>query len=260
MTTSPLPNWQLPSGVSRGTWDYAHSAHIADEYDDYFAENRLFELDQQILANHFTPPGTVADLGCGSGRALVPLVRRGLSGLAVDLSEDMLRVVARKAEEEQLDIRCLKANLVELNEIDDNAVDYAMCMFSTLGMVRGGGCRQQALDHVRRIVKPGGKFVIHVHNWWYNLYDPGGPWWLLGNMFHSLLDRQIERGDKFFEYRGIPNMYLHVFTRREIRRALRRAGFRIIEWTPLDPRRHRELRTKWFAESLRANGWIIACT
>ena len=171
----------------------------------------------------------------------------------------MLRVVQKKADAEHLDITCVKANLVEMDAVADDAVDYAMCMFSTLGMVQGRENRRKALTHVRRIIKPGGKFVLHIHNWWYNLYDPGGPWWLIGNAIRSPLTNKIERGDKFFEYRGIPNMYLHVFTRREIRSDLRRAGFRIVEWIPLDPRRHRELPRKWFAESLRANGWIIVC-
>lgn len=259
MPTTHIPQWQLPKGVSRGTWDYARASHIADEYDAYFAENRLFELDEQVLARHFTPPGIVADLGCGSGRALVPLVRRGLRGLAIDLSDEMLRVVAAKARQENLDITCVQANLVELDQLDDASVDYAMCMFSTLGMIRGSENRMRALGHARRILKPAGLFVLHVHNWWYNLYDPGGPWWLLGNLFRPLVDRRIERGDKFFEYRGIPNMFLHVFTRREIRRDLQRAGFRIVEWIPLDPRRHRPLRRPWLLENLRANGWIIVC-
>ena len=259
MSQRHVPQWQLPAGVSRGTWDYAHAAHIADEYDAYFSENRLFVFDEQVLARHFAPPGTVADLGCGSGRALVPLARRGLSGLAIDLSDDMLRVVQAKAEAEHLDITCVKANLVELDAVEDDSVEYAMCMFSTLGMVQGSENRNRVLAGARRIIKPGGKFVLHIHNWWYNLYDGGGPWWLIGNALRSTFSRKLERGDKFFEYRGIPNMYLHVFTRREIRRALRRAGFRIVEWIPLDPTRHRELRRKWFAESLRANGWIIVC-
>ena len=171
----------------------------------------------------------------------------------------MLRIVQEKAETEHLDITCLKANLVELDEVEDDAVDYAMCMFSTLGMVQGRANRQRVLAHARRMIKPGGKFVLHIHNWWYNLYDPGGPWWLIENALRSMFSRKIQRGDKFFEYRGIPNMYLHVFTRGEIRRDLKRAGFRIIEWLPLDPRRHRELHHKWFAESLRANGWVIVC-
>lgn len=253
------PQWQLPPGVTRGMWDYASSPHIADDYDNYFSENRLFVFDEQVLARYFTRPGLVADLGCGTGRALVPLVRRGFRGLAVDLSEEMLRVVEQKARAENLDIQCLSANLVELDAVPDGHVDYAICLFSTIGMIRGRTNRRQALRHVRRIVKPGGIFVLHVHNYWYNLYDPAGPWWLIGNLIRSRFDKRMEAGDKFFDYRGIPKMFLHVFTRGEIRNDLRRAGFYVREMIPLDPRRHRELNCPWLMQRLRANGWVIVC-
>ena len=107
----------------------------ADDYDDYFAFNSLFEHDEQVLARHLRPPGLVADLGCGTGRALVPLVKAGHRGLAIDLSEPMLKVVQEKADLDELPIDCLQANLVELDALADHSVDHAICMFSTLGMI-----------------------------------------------------------------------------------------------------------------------------
>jgi ubiquinone/menaquinone biosynthesis C-methylase UbiE len=253
------PAWQLPDGVTRGLWDYVQAPHIATDYDEYFAENSLFAHDEAVLRRHFTTPGLVADLGCGTGRALVPLVRAGHRGLAIDLSEHMLDIVRGKAQEEQLDIRCLQANLVELRGIPDDSVDYAMCLFSTLGMVAGRANRQRVLAHVRRMLRPGGRFVLHVHNFWWNLHDPGGPWWVLRNMLAATFTRRAEIGDKYFLYRGVPNMFLHVFRPAEIRRGLRRAGFEIIEWIPLDTPRRGPLPRPWLAGWLRANGWIIVC-
>ncbi len=245
--------------MTRGLWDYTHADHIARDYDDYFADNRLFEFDEEILARSFPRPGLVVDLGCGSGRALVPLARRGYRGIAVDLSLEMLLVVGEKADEESLPIDRLRANMVELDCLADGVADYAMCLFSTLGMIRGRANRATALRHVWRILKPGGVFVIHIHNFWYNLYDPGGPWWVIRSVLRSLFSRDFEAGDKYFDYRGVPNMFLHVFRRREILRDLRRAGFRIGEVIRLDPRRHRALRRPWLFGDLRANGWIIVC-
>ena len=43
------PFWRLPAGVTRGLWDYVHSDVIADDYDNYFAYNRLFDLDMQVV-------------------------------------------------------------------------------------------------------------------------------------------------------------------------------------------------------------------
>lgn len=249
----------FPPGVTRGLWEYASADHIAEDYDEYFSYNRLFELDEQVLNRHFKKKGTVADLGCGTGRALVPLARRGFSGIAIDLSEPMLRVVRRKADAEDLPITCLRANLVELDGLADGQVDYAMCLFSTLGMVEGRGNRRRILAHAGRILKPGGLFIMHAHNYWYSLFDPGGPAWVAGNLWQSLTRRGVERGDKRFRYCGVPDMFLHLYTRGELTGELRRAGLAIKEVIPLDPQRHRALRWPWLLGRLRANGWIVVC-
>lgn len=254
-----LPQWRLPTGVTRGLWQYAHADHIADDYDDYFAENSLFDFDESVLSRHFTQPGLLVDLGCGTGRLLVPFARRGFRGLAVDLSMPMLEVVGHKAAEEKLPIDRLRANLTELDCLRDGVADYCISMFSTLGMIRGRENRWRALRHTRRILKPGGKFVLHVHNRWYNLFDPQGRVWLAKNLLASLVRRDQEPGDKFFDYRGIPNMFLHVFTRRELTSDLRRAGFRIVELIALDTERRHALRHPWLFGRLRANGWIVVC-
>jgi SAM-dependent methyltransferase len=259
LTRPDRPTWQLPPGVSRGLWDYVHTPHIADDYDDYFAFNSLFETDASVLQRHFNPPGLVADLGCGTGRAIVPLVHSGHRGLAIDLSEHMLRVVQAKADEEGLPIECVRANLVELDAIADRSVDYAMCLFSTLGMIRGRTNRRRVLSHARRILKPGGRFVLHVHNYWFNLRDPDGPWWVLTNLVRAGLRRDVEIGDRWYPYRGLPSMFLHVFRWRELAADLHAVGFHIIEQTALDAPRREPLRRPWLLGPLRTNGWIVTC-
>lgn len=263
MNSPNPPQWRLPAGISRGLWDYVHSDHIADDYDAYFSHNRLFEFDAQIVLRHVNERklknGVAADLGCGTGRAVLALARHGMRGLAVDLSRAMLAIVRKKADLARLPIDCVQANLVDLDCLGDDTVDVAVSLFSTLGMIRGRDNRQQALRHARRILRAKGVFVLHVHNYWYNLRDPGGPWWLIKNLLRSAVVRDIEAGDKFFDYRGVPNMFLHVFTWRELRRALGQAGFRIVETIPLDVQRNRALRWSWCFGWLRANGWIVVC-
>ncbi|MFT5525309.1 MAG: ubiquinone/menaquinone biosynthesis C-methylase UbiE [Pirellulaceae bacterium] len=259
----PKARWQLPRGLTRGVWEYVNSDSIAGDYDDYFALTRLFDLDEEVVARHLDADRNqnkvVADLGCGTGRALVPLVRAGFRGLAVDLSLKMLHIVQEKADEESLPIECLHANLVDLDGLADNSVDHAICLFSTLGMIQGRENRRKALQHVNRILAPGGVFVLHVHNFWFNLYDPGGVRWVLGSLLKSWTQKDYDAGDKFFNYRGVHNMFLHVFRRRELFSDLKQAGFRIRETFYLDAMRKGELSRKWFLGDLRANGWIVAC-
>ena len=248
-----------PDGVTNGAWEYVHSGRIAGQYDDYFAQNGLFEFDEQVLARHLVRPGLVVDLGCGTGRSLIPLLRRGFSALGVDLSAHMLQIAGEKADREGFGIMRLQANLVELGCVRDRVADYCICMFSTLGMIRGHENRRRMLQHAYRILKPGGLFLLHVHNLWYSLRDDRGCRWLARHMATSLLKSDVERGDKVFEYRGIRRMFLHTFTESELRRSLAEAKFRVKELIPLAAGRRRQLPRPWFLGRFRANGWIAVC-
>jgi ubiquinone/menaquinone biosynthesis C-methylase UbiE len=190
---------------------------------------------------------------------LVALARHGHRGLAVDLSPHMLRIVAEKAKKENLPIEGIQANIVELDCLADRSADYAICLFSTLGMIRGRENRQRALDHVRRILKPGGLFIIHVHNVWFNLFDPLGRAWLMRHVWERVRNREIEWGDKFFNFHDVGQMFLHTFSEHELRSTLKKAGFKFKRWIPLSVNRQRPLSHPWFFGRFRANGWIVVC-
>ncbi len=253
------PEWLLPPGVAKGVWDYAHAAHIAEEYDDTIAGSRLFLFDEQVIARHCRKPGVVVDLGCGTGRVLIPLAKRGFCAVGVDLSPHMLRIVRAKARAANVTVQTVRANLVELGFLADRSADYVLCLFSTLGMIHGREHRRRVLAHVRRILKPTGTLILHVHNVWYNLLTPAGRSWLWRHWLQTRLLRRGDFGDRFFEYHGVANVYVHAFTWRELRRDLGSAGMVVKQVVPLSVERNGPLAAAWFFGSVRANGWILAC-
>jgi hypothetical protein len=98
-----------------------------------------------------------------------------------------------------------------------------------------------------------------VHNYWFNLRDPQGPRWVIQNLLTAPFQPDLEVGDKWFPYRGVPNMFLHVFRRRELVADLASAGFQALELIPLDVQRRHRLRWPWLLGALRTNGWIVVC-
>lgn len=249
--------WQLPDGVSSGTWDYANSSTIAGDYDRYFANHAMFRLDQEITHRLFQPGKLVIDLGCGTGRALLPLLDRGLQGVAFDLSQGMLEEVRQKGAQTGHQVTCVRGNLVDMRCFADSSFDYAMCLFSTLGMVRGSGPRTRTMEHVSRIMKQNGLLVLQVHNYWAHLFDPGGPRRMIRSWWQARMRRDVEPGDRFYPYRGIPNMFLHSFTKKELRDLLAGHGFRIVEWHPLNATQTDRLPFPQLFEGVRASGWIV---
>jgi SAM-dependent methyltransferase len=252
----PPPSWRLPEGVNAALWRYAHTRRLAEDEDAYFRGHPLFEADARALDERFTAPGRLVDLGCGAGRLALRFARRGFDVTAVDLSRPMLRVVASKAAAEGVAIRPVAANLCRLGCFLDGSFDYALSMFSTLGMIRGAPARSRALAEACRILRPGGRLALHAHNRWLNLRDPQGRLWLLGQGVGALL-RRPGLGDRRMTYRGIPGMEVHLYSWPELRRDLRRAGLRIVEVIPIDAVRARPIRFPRLAHGLRAGGWIV---
>ena len=258
------PDWKLPPGVPRALWHYTQSDEIADSYDEFFEHTELLAFDRQVVSDVLSSEryskSFVADLGCGSGRMVATLAERSSHVLAVDLSHAMLDTVCQKTTEIADRVIPLCSNLVTLSGISTGSVDHAICMFATLGMIQGRSNRNAATEHIYRILKPGGKLILHVHNYWYSLRDQKGVRWVLGNILKGLFRKHAEVGDRVFTYRGIPNMFHHSFAWRELKRMLRPRGFKINRRICLNPSRAAELKWPWLLPSLRANGWIVICT
>jgi ubiquinone/menaquinone biosynthesis C-methylase UbiE len=251
-------DWQLPVGVDHGLWDYLNSTSLARGYDVALAGPTLFNADEDFVERHCPTPGRLIDLGCGTGRLLLAFARRGFQVVGVDLSAEMLAVAREKAAEAGVAVSLVQANLAELNAVADGAFDYAACLFSTLGMVRGADIRRRVVDHVFRVLRPGGRFVLHVHNRWFNAFDPVGRRWLVRNLLASALDRD-KVGDRDMPvHQGIAGLTLHSFTRTEVIRLLRRAGFRIVEVQKIGLAKEGKLSWPALFGALRAYGYLLA--
>jgi SAM-dependent methyltransferase len=250
------PPWRLPEGVNGSLWEYLHTPRLAVEEDAYFAGHPLFAADVRILDGRFVDPGRLVDLGCGAGRHALRFASRGFEVVAIDLSRPMLETVHRKAAELGVRPLTLQANFCHLGCLSDATFDYAISMFSTLGMVRGRTARRKAMAEACRVLRPGGRLALHVHNLWLNLRDPQGRHWLGCQLLKSL-GLRAELGDRRMTYRGIPRMEVHLYRWGELKRELRRAGLRIDEVIPLEDTSYEPISCPWLLHRLRAGGWIV---
>ncbi len=101
----------------------------------------------------------IIDAGCGPGRLTIPAAKKvGQSGevTALDIQEEMLTKVKKKAANEGLEnIRFLKAGLGE-NRLDSNRFDCAL-LVTVLGEIPN---QQAALKEIYTSLKPGGTLSI----------------------------------------------------------------------------------------------------
>jgi SAM-dependent methyltransferase len=115
--------------------------------------------------------------------------------------------------------------------------------------VMGAAQRRQVVAHAFRVLRPEGRFILHVHNRWFK----SGWTALLRDGIGS------ESGDRVMPvHQGIAGLTLHLFARREACRLLTDAGFRLLEVRPISLRADGRLRyPAWFGW-MRAYGYLLA--
>ena len=249
------PSVTLAEGHDPSVTEYTRNARLARDYDIFHDGNRLFEADTAFLDEVIPDRCRVVDLGCGTGRHVLRLAERGCEVTGVDLSPYMLQQTAKKLDRHGYDARLVRADICRLEGLEDCSFDAAVCMFSTIGILRRKKLRRAALAEWRRVLAPGGLLVVHAHNLWHNLFSPSSRTWLAGSLVRSLIPGR-EFGDKWMVgYLGLSRLYIHVFRLRELRGLVRRAGFRVEREYLFNEARDGPItgRLKW----LRANGFVV---
>ena len=182
---------------------------------------------------------------------------RGFTVAAVDLSRSMLEIVGQKACAAGVDLLRVEANLCRLGCFPDATFDYALSMFSTLGMIRGRDARRRALAEVvpRSSARAAGWRCTRITSGSTSATARAGPG-CSSTPCRSVF-RRDELGERRMTYRGIPGMRVHLYRWGELNRSLRSAGFRIDEVLPLDEVSAEPIRWPRMAHNLRAGGWIV---
>lgn len=235
----PVPDWKLPPGVDRGLWDYLHSDEMVGGYDRQMAASPLAAFDVAFCESQFPTPGRLIDLGCGTGRLARHFAMRGFECIGVDLSGPMLAKARELTGNDGVTYSV--ANLTDLAEWPDGSFEYAACLFSTFGMIRGDAERSRALREFARVLRPGGRLVLHVHNRYF---------------FRGLGFKGWRSGDVTMPqaYGGAPLTLRH-FGRGEAAHLLAAAGLAVSAVVPLNETGR--LPRSWGLPAVRAYGYLF---
>lgn len=242
--------------VEESLCEYVTSPAIALMYDRQHENTLLLTFDTQFLKENLPRAGRVLDVGCGTGRHVVTLSENGRQVVGMDLSRHMLDITAAKLERARLNAPLVQADMRAPLPFRDNTFDAAICMFSTIGLVPSAAGRLEFAKEVCRVLKPGGAFVVHVHNRLYNLFDHWGRAWLARTYTWDRLFSRLEVGDRVMpEYAGIKGMFLHIFSLGEVQRLLEGGGLAVKRAFYLNEERTGEVLGRF--RSVRANGFIL---
>lgn len=202
-------------------------------YDEQFAKALPLGWEMSILSKYLRSAHTLLDVGCGTGRHLVPLAENGLKILAIDISREYVMAAKEKLRSKRLlaDVNLLLADAqhVPLHKV---SFDAAICTGNVLGDV--GITNQKRIRIVDEMINAAGCeaiFIIElVHRYW----KPKDLLvWLFRyfrTTFGKLFEKSLEYGDYtetiIVDHRSCC-LKFHAFTIREAKLLFARRGFRV---------------------------------
>jgi SAM-dependent methyltransferase len=103
--------------------------------------------------------GTVLELGCGTGRVLLPIAALGIPCVGVDASPAMLAALRAKGPPPNLEV---VLGRMESFDLDDRRFRLVTCPFRAFQHLLDVPSQLAALANVRRHLAPGGAFAFDV--------------------------------------------------------------------------------------------------
>lgn len=108
------------------------------------------------------PGSSVLDMACGSGRHSIRFARKGFDVSAIDLSENLLQVAKEQAEESNLKIDFIRADLRTFRL--DKKFDLAINLFTSFGYFQSDDANFKVFENSYHHLKKDGYLVIDYFN------------------------------------------------------------------------------------------------
>jgi len=218
------------------TWD-----SIAQEFDS----TRTTPWDHvKTFINLLPPDSIVADLGCGNGRHLLPCAQHCKKVIGVDISTNLLSLVRQKLTEHKLhNARLVQGNLVAL-PFPNHTFDAILSIASLHNIPRRIN-RVQALQEIRRVLKPTGAACMTVWRRWQDRFF----WFFIKDFFKR---SHPEYGDIMIPWtKGNQTIqrYYHLYSHQEFKHDLHKAGFTDVTIQPIQ-----------LASKKRPDNYFVICT
>ncbi len=146
-------------------WQRFFDVHAPKYLDEPYTKNTEAEVDFLVEELDLPSGGRVLDVGCGVGRHLVGLARRGYALTGIDLSSGMLAEARRAAQAAGVSVELIQADAAHfaVAEPFDAAIglcEGALCLLGS----QDDPIRRDAgvLRNIARALKPGAVFVTTV--------------------------------------------------------------------------------------------------
>ena len=183
---------------------------IGSEFSD--TRDRVWPEMEGLVKKYVKQGDKVLDVGCGNGRLIEVLPK--VDYLGVDSSKFLLGKI-KNARVKNLDI-------LELNKLGEDNFDVVFC-FASFNHVASKKLRLKVLGEIKKLLKPGGRLIMTNWNMW-QLGVRKSIWQSKKIGFKDVMTIWKSRDGK-----KSGEIYYRAFTRAELKRLLKKSGFKILE-------------------------------
>lgn len=134
--------------------EYDYLASFYDAFIDEDIYRRYLEL-----MDRYTAPGSLLDIGCGTGTLSVELASRGYSVTATDISEDMLSIVAYRTREAGVELQIF---VYDMLDPIGNHFDVVVAAMDVLNHLADLEDVHFGLTNIFEALSPNGVFLFDV--------------------------------------------------------------------------------------------------
>lgn len=187
-----------------------------------FSRTRQFTWDIEILSQYASDGDSVLDLGCGNGRLLEILKKRQIEYFGLDTSEKLIEIARKKYLQNRFEV----GDILKL-AYSDNFFNKVFAI-RILHHIPSKELRLQALQEMKRVLKPGGILILTVWNVWGSKYKINLLRMIKYGILRIIGRSKLDFGDAFIPWWKVGEQvkrYFHFFTKGELKNLAQRAGF-----------------------------------
>lgn len=185
--------------------------------------------DMEFLFNNYLTSGErVLDLGCGNGRFLELFKRKNIDYIGADNSRKLIEIANSKYKDTRHKIQDTKYKFIVADALKlpfSNSYFDKIYSIATLHHIPSQELRMQFLKEAQRTLKPEGILILTVWNLW---SKPKFRKVIFKSALSKIFGKsKLDFKDIIIPWWGMPQYYFHCFTKSELERLVRKAGFRI---------------------------------
>jgi len=220
-----LIRWKTDAWKDRGMVSWYSDRMVEDS-----GPIKLKNVIETELCERFLQGKTVLDVGIGTGRGSLPLIRKGYALTGTDSSQAMLDECKRLAGDAPIE---LMVGDVQALPFEDGRFDNLV----SLNVVTHFPHVERVLQEWKRVVKPNGRMVFDIYSLDHLSYARGR---------NVTVDELMARGASTFN--------MHV-SRESLRAIANRVGLKIVATVPYGSFLGGEYRHPAFSTTLQASNW-----